>query len=322
MRRENVIVTGAGGFVANYVIQELLGAGKKVRALLHSPARAAALQKLGCEIAFGDVRDAASLKSAFKNVDGVIHLVGIIREQKGLTFEEVVTEGTRNVVAATQNSEAKIIFNSALNAHPEHKNPYMKTKGEAEEIVRTSDLPYTIFQCPYIYGPGGGFINLLANMVNFPVVPVFGTGNQRSQPVYAGDVGYCLAAAIDNAASDGKSLAMVGPDIVTYNELIDLVAEKRGRKARKMHLSARMSRIAVTAGENAVAAAASAPIIKRLFKNLVGVAGETVMVPVITRQELALLDIDMVGEPSPVQQIFGIELTPLAKGLDLTFNTA
>lgn len=323
MARERVLLTGAGGFVASHLIPELVGRGKKVRALVHSPRRAYILESQGCETVVGDIRDRAGLKDALADSQAVIHLVGILREKKGLTFKKVVTEGTGNIVAVAQDQGAKVIFNSALNSDPKAALPYLKTKGEAEELVRASGLPYTILRCSYIYGPGGGFVNLLANMVNFPVIPVFGSGEERSQPVYVKDVAYCLAAAVDNEASDGMTMDMVGPDVVSYNGLLEIVAKKRKRAPRLLHLPMNVSRALVRIGETGAVSRLGAPVVKRLFKDFIGVTGEElVTVPMVTSDELRLLQLDLRGDTDTVRSVFGRELTPLSKGLDETFADA
>ncbi len=102
LRREvdgvRVLVTGATGFVGPKIVAALRDRGLDVRVLARRPERATGLD---AEVVRGDVTDPASLVAAVAGCTHVIHLVAIIRG-RAADFERVMTEGTRNVVAAAQ----------------------------------------------------------------------------------------------------------------------------------------------------------------------------------------------------------------------------
>src|SRR4030042_3607863 len=99
-----VLVTGATGFVGNWVGKELLARGHQVRALVR-PGSVGKLPEAGqVEVARGDVLKPETLAYAAQGCDAVIHLVGIIREfpRRGITFERLHVEATHHGVDAAK----------------------------------------------------------------------------------------------------------------------------------------------------------------------------------------------------------------------------
>ena len=102
-----VLVTGPTGFVGRRVVAALNAGGHPVRALVHGENPASVLSGLDVEIVRGDLLDVESLRKACDGIDGVIHLVAVVRERGDLTYRRVNYEGTRNVLEAASSSGAK-----------------------------------------------------------------------------------------------------------------------------------------------------------------------------------------------------------------------
>src|SRR3972149_9502944 len=88
-----IAATGAPGFVGSHLIRRLRDEGLPVRALVRSTRHAPELRALGCEAAVGDVRARASLAAAVAGCSAVVHLVAIIRERRGQTFDAINRQG-------------------------------------------------------------------------------------------------------------------------------------------------------------------------------------------------------------------------------------
>src|SRR5688500_10170918 len=97
---KRVFVTGGSGFVGREVLDELLRRSWEVNALVHRGDLGDLSDRV--RVIRGDLFDAAALDAGMATCDAVIHLVGIIMEKpgKGITFERIHVEGTRNVVDA------------------------------------------------------------------------------------------------------------------------------------------------------------------------------------------------------------------------------
>jgi NADH dehydrogenase len=231
-----VLVTGATGFVGGHVVRRLLERGHSVRALVRDPETAAALRELGVELVAGDIAQDAGLDDSFAGCDAVAHLAGIIREQNS-TFENVHTRGTRRVMEAARRAGVRrFVHMSALGARPDG-TAYQRTKYEAEELVRRSDLAYVIFRPSIIVGPGGEFMDLLLRLVRYlPVTPVIGDGRYRLQPVDVEDVASAFAQAVDRPGLDGQCFDIAGPHKLTYNRILEIVCEEFRLRRKQMHL--------------------------------------------------------------------------------------
>jgi len=234
-----VLVTGASGFVGNEVVRELLAQGHEVRALVRRGSEKKLQERDQVELAPGDCLDHEALEEAAAGCDAVIHLVGIIREfpDRGVTFEQVHVQATRNVVDAAKGAGARrYLHMSALGARPEPADPYHLTNYRADEYVINSGLTCTIFRPSIIYGPEDQSINLFARHIQrLAFFPIIGDGTYQLQPVPVWTVARAFALALELPQTENKIYEVGGPEPLTFNEAIDTIAQVLGRKVKKMH---------------------------------------------------------------------------------------
>jgi len=235
-----VLVTGGSGFVGRQVVQELLARGHTVRCLLRPRSAGRLTPGPRLQLVNGDVTQPETLSGAMEGCQAVVHLVGIIREfpARGITFQRLHFQATAHVVAATRQAGiSRYLHMSALEAQPAPVIAYHQTKVQAEELVRTSGLDFTIFRPSIIYGPDDAFINLLKKQVEtLGVVPIIGNGNYRLQPVPVWLVAQGFALALEKPQTVRQSYDVGGPEPVTMNELVDTLAQVLGKRVWKVHL--------------------------------------------------------------------------------------
>lgn len=234
-----VFITGASGFVGNEVVKELLARNHAVRALVRPGSEKKLQARDKVEMVTGDCLQPEVLQQAAQGCDAVIHLVGIIREfpGRGITFERVHVEATKNVVdAAKAAGVRRYLHMSALGARPEPADPYHVTNFRADQYVIASGLAYTIFRPSVIYGPGDQSINLFARQIRrLPFCPIVGDGNYQLQPVPVWTVAAAFALALELPHTENKIYNVGGPEPLTFNEIIDTIARVLGRKIIKVH---------------------------------------------------------------------------------------
>jgi uncharacterized protein YbjT (DUF2867 family) len=243
-----VLITGASGFVGNYVVSQLLARGHQVRCLVRpgSDKKLSAADRV--EVVFGDVIHPQSLTQAAQGCEAVIHLVGIIREfpGRGITFERLHVQATQNVLDAARTAGVRrCLHMSALGARDEPADPYHVTNFRADNLVMASGLTYTIFRPSVIYGPGDQSINLFVRQIRMlPVLPVIGDGRYQMQPVPVATVSQAFALALELPQTHNRLYEVGGPEPLTFNDHIDTLALVLRRRVYKVHLPVWTMRLA------------------------------------------------------------------------------
>ena len=240
---KEILVTGGTGFVGQRVCRALIARGWLPRLLVRSGSEGKIPLDVRrqCRISLGDITDRESVINAAQSTDAIVNLVGVIREfpSKGITFEKLHVEGTRNVIAAAKVWKiSRIVHMSALGALAGSPVPYFDTKGRAEQLVRESGLEWTLFRPSIVFGEGDKFISMLSKVVRrAPAIPVPGDGRYELQPVWVGDVARGFALALTKPEAIGHSFDVGGLERFSYNALLDGIGASVGRShVRKMHV--------------------------------------------------------------------------------------
>ena len=136
----NVLVTGGGGFLGRYIVEQLVARGDQVRSF--SRRTYAFLDALGVEAIVGDVRDADAVSRACRDREVVIHTIGIA----GIwgpwkKYHGVNTLGTEHVVAACQEHAVQSLVYSS--------SPSVTFDGHAQENVNESAAYAQRWLCHY-----------------------------------------------------------------------------------------------------------------------------------------------------------------------------
>jgi NADH dehydrogenase len=234
-----ILFTGATGFVGSRIVHALRAENRDVRALVRRPERADHLRALGVEVAAGDITDPASLRRAVAGCTHVVHLVAIIRGST-TEFERVMTQGTKDLVAAAQDEGVdRFVLMSALgtSAPAQGTVPYYAAKWAEEQAVAESGLEHVIFRPSFIFGRDGGVLPTFMKQVRYsPVVTVIGAGLQRSQPIWIDDVAQYFTRALDAPAAANRTFELGGPDTVDWNALYSTIASVLGKRRRLLHV--------------------------------------------------------------------------------------
>lgn len=229
LKIENVFVTGATGFVGYHVVHELLVRGLRPVCLVRSAEKLFAQHpEVNAERLIpivGDLNDRNAMQQAADLSQAAIHLVGIIiaRKFQGQSFEKVHVRGTRNVLDAIQQAGInRYLHMSALGARSDAISRYHQTKWEAEECVRDRELQWTIFRPSLIHGPNGEFMQLMkafACKMIPPMIPYFGSGKARIQPVSVKDVAHCIIESLSRDETIGQIYSLGGPRTYSWIEM-------------------------------------------------------------------------------------------------------
>jgi uncharacterized protein YbjT (DUF2867 family) len=245
----DVLIAGGTGFIGSRIVDELLAkGGHRVLVMTRDPARAR--PKPGVEYVRGDVSDAASLESATRGVDVVVHTVQfpnhpVENPRKHWTYEEVDGAGTeRMVAAAAKNGVKRFVYLSGAGARPGRPEPWFRAKERAERAVTTSGMEYVILRPSWIYGPDDRSMNKFVAFVKYlPVVPVIGSGQEKVQALSVFDVGKIAAAAVDEPAATNRIFELGSRTPISMDDILRLIMRILGKKKPLLHQPAWLVKI-------------------------------------------------------------------------------
>lgn len=231
-----ILVAGGTGFTGRAVVAALRERGHRVRVLSRGSANPWR-DDAGVEVVRGDVREPATLASAFAGVDcavGCVQFPGHPVEvpSEGLTYDEYDRKGTVNLVAAAvQAGVRRFVYVSGAGVGEGRSEPWFVAKGKAEDAVRASGLDWAIVRPSWAYGPGDRALNKFAAIARYsPVVPLLSMGHNTVQPVHVDDVAQVVARCVDKPETTGQIIGVGGPQTLTMRQIVGTMLAVMGKK--------------------------------------------------------------------------------------------
>ncbi len=164
-----------------------------------------------------------------QGVDLIIHsafMTANLKQKGEETYYNVNVEGTHHLADAAKRAGVKrAVVISGLGTKPDKPGSYMQGRYLAEEAFKESGMGWAMVQPSVQFGPHSEFFSGLANLIRqVPiVVPVAGSGKETFQPIWVEDVVTCVMKIVRDPAFDGQSYAIGGPEIYTYDQILDML---------------------------------------------------------------------------------------------------
>jgi nucleoside-diphosphate-sugar epimerase len=162
-------LTGATGFIGQYLLREMPKRGYRVRALLRRPA---SVPMETASAVIGDLTKPQNMSAALEGVDAVIHSAGLAHAMSGVPEDDyrlLNTEATIRLARAARRAGARrFVFLSSIRAQcgpavdtvlteavePRPTDAYGKSKLAAERGLAELDLDWVSLRPVLVYGPG------------------------------------------------------------------------------------------------------------------------------------------------------------------------
>ena len=240
MKRLTICVLGGSGFVGSHLCAELVKRGHLVKILTRRRERHRDLLVLpSAQIIESDIHDETQLNIHFQACGVVVNLVGILNEKghSGKGFHIAHVELAHKIITMCSSCKVpRLLHMSALNADPNEKSFYLRTKGEAENYVHTfaaNKIIITSFRPSVIFGPEDDFLNRFASILKYtPWFFPLACANAKFAPVYVADVVNVMADTLDDPNSFGKRINLCDPNQYTLKQLVQYVAVTCGYKRK------------------------------------------------------------------------------------------
>ncbi len=237
MRDRSLFITGASGYVG----RNLLG---RIDPQTFGQVRSLVRRNPGPQEIAGDLTAPATYRDALAGCDTVIHLASLTGKSAPAECFRVNREGTRLLVEACEQAGVRNFLHVSTIAvkYPDLSGyHYAQAKRDAEEIVRSSRLRYTILRPTMIFGQRAPVLLNLTKLALLPVVPVFGDGRARVQPIHIDDLVRLMLAIVAAERFDNEVLDAGGPESLPIEDLLQRIRIAHGRRpARVIHLPVRM----------------------------------------------------------------------------------
>jgi uncharacterized protein YbjT (DUF2867 family) len=221
------LITGASGYVGGRLLRRLAADERPVRALARRPERVEPLP--GVEAVRADLLSGEGLDAALDGVSTAYYLVHSMEpgSDGGFAARDRRAAEAFGRAAASAGVE-RIVYLGGIAPSGPHST-HLGSRLEVEEILLAAVPRSTALRASIVIGAGSSSFRLLVRLVErLRVLPLPGWRSNRTQPIDERDVIEYLARTPSVPAAEGRSLDVAGPDLMTYSEMIERIAESMG----------------------------------------------------------------------------------------------
>lgn len=226
----NIFITGGTGGIGACLTNRFLGMGFRVVALTRTTLTS---NRPGLTYLHGDILQPESYAHAICESDTICHLAALTHSNDSRAYHRINVEGTRRLVdEATSQGFTGRFLHVSTRALGIACGAYGDSKAQAEELVRHSDLRWTILRPAEIFGASGkeAMTSLAALAKKSTVIPLPGSGNHLLAPVHVDDVVDAFTNALTTGNGIGQIYTLAGPQESTYREIAGDIARHHGRR--------------------------------------------------------------------------------------------
>jgi uncharacterized protein YbjT (DUF2867 family) len=247
-RNRLATIFGGSGFLGRHIVRALVAEGWRMRVAVRRPDLAAFLRPMGgvgqIEPVQANLRYPDSIAAALEGASVAVNATGVKAENGAQTYTAVHVEGARALArAALGAGVVTYVHISGIGADPNAASPYIASKGLGEQATRDTFPDAIIMRPSVVFGPEDDFFNRFGALACYlPVLPLLGGGETRLQPVYVGDVGQAVAAAVSGLAEPAGVYELGGPQKMTLREAAELTLRAIDRRRLLIGVPVRPSR--------------------------------------------------------------------------------
>lgn len=231
-----IALTGATGYVGGRLVPLLLEHGHTVRCLVRSPRKLQARPWAfagGVEVAEVDLSDPAAVAEAMRGCEAAYYLVHSM-EAAGRQYAERDRELAAGFArAAAEAGVGRIIYLGGLGETGDQLSEHLSSRCEVEQQLKSGPAPVTVLRAAMIIGSGSASFEILRYLVErLPIMVTPRWVKTQCQPIAIRDALYYLATCLEVPETMGRTIDIGGSDVVTYRELMDVMAAQLGLRRR------------------------------------------------------------------------------------------
>ncbi|WP_205619071.1 complex I NDUFA9 subunit family protein [Halomonas halocynthiae] len=225
------LVFGGSGFLGSAIVRELVETGRKVRLAARHPVMPDwAEPDDPVELIRADIRSDDDITAALKGADTVINTVSLYTERRGLSFDDIHVQAARRLAQSARDTGIKrFIHISGIGADSHSTSAYVRARAHGEDAVLDVLPRAIIVRSSVLFGPDDALLSQLAKLTRLPLIPLFGSGQTRMEPLHVRDLARAITCLTGEPASPRRLFELGGPDIMSYRDILRLVMAHLGR---------------------------------------------------------------------------------------------
>ena len=226
------LVTGATGFVGQRLAERMVASGHDVRCLVRDRTRATHLERLGCDVHEGNVLQPWSLQGAGAGVDIAYYLVHSMGRGRDGDYRAKDREGASAFAQmARREGIGRVVYLGGLGDQP--RSEHLRSRHETAKTLEAEGPPLTYFRAAMVVGAGSESYRTLRYLVErLPAMIAPAWLSTETQPIAVDDVLSYLEQAPSVPESAGREVQIGGPDLLSYGDMLDRMADVLGRSRR------------------------------------------------------------------------------------------
>jgi uncharacterized protein YbjT (DUF2867 family) len=226
-----VAVAGATGYIGTRLVPRLIAAGYRVRCLARSPRKLADrpwYTDRRVEIVQTDLSDVAALARQLDGCEAAFYLVHSMLSVGRSYAEADRAMASRFTQAASIARVERIVYLGGLGETGAQLSEHLSSRRDVERELAKGSVPVTTFRAAMIIGSGSASFEILRYLVErLPVMITPRWVKTECQPIAVRNVLHDLVTCLVVPETIGRTLDIGGPDVLSYEALMQIMAEER-----------------------------------------------------------------------------------------------
>ncbi|MGH8193780.1 MAG: complex I NDUFA9 subunit family protein [Woeseiaceae bacterium] len=227
-----VTIFGGTGFLGSGIVRAVVAAGFNARiATRNAPHETPRASDEPISHVMADVTDEPSVNRAVEGASAVVNAASLYVEKGRATFDAVHIEGAARVARCAREAGADVLVHiSGLGVDAASPSAFVRARARGEQAVRDVFEHSVVVRPSVVFGRDDRFLTAIEEVTRFPIVPLFGHGETRLQPVFVNDVAAAVAKIIEDRNQRPPAFELGGAEVLSYRRILEMVMVHLGRR--------------------------------------------------------------------------------------------